>query len=104
MTGAGIFLKRRKLLAVTVITGPGSVIHPSNFHSVNLCSCLFRAIKHSDPALNEITTYLGQVDQKVFYWEHVVCAGDGGHPEKQPGARSEDLEGSPAEVMLCSGG
>ena len=47
---------------------------------------------------------MGQVDQKVFYWEHVVCAGDDGHPEEQPGARSEDPEGSPAEVMLRSGG
>lgn len=65
---------------------------------------MFCARKHSGPALNKISVYLGQVDQKIFYWEHIVFTGDDGHPEEQPRARSEDPGDSPAEVMLCSGG
>ena len=46
------------MLAVTVIIGPGSFIHPT-FIRLSFVERLFCARKHSDPDLNEITVYLG---------------------------------------------
>lgn len=62
--------------------------------------CLLCARKHPDPALKEITVQWGKWTRRV-YWERVVCTGDDGHSGERPGARSEDPEDSPAEVILC---